>query len=417
MAMSDEFDPFGPDWEPPKQRGVSVAAPLRAPGGRARSNRPTSRPGPIAVVISLIPVAVVFVTLQGVGLRRDLAPWEATLGASLLAVLPALGISGLLRHHRAAVVGSMWVWSILVLLALPRWLPGERGPGMAEGMAWAAMPFGEATATRAARAGETMSTWLGDDDSAPVTTAPIAQPQSTPAPATTPRRTASPDGRIVLPYEGEGHSLKVRVRFDGPSDSQELPVLFDTGATFTTLDRGALGRLGVRVPDDAPMATFQTANGRVESPMVLLDRVWVGDRAVDGVTVAVCDDCSQDGTFGLLGLNVTSQFRVAVDHDAQEVVLEETAGLADRHLDITHWLQIEGRATRWPTGRVVVELTAQNTSPRDVDEAVVEVECPDRSFAVTLTSVPAGGQQSTRFELPRGTACDEYRLVPRSGRW
>lgn len=423
--MSDDFDPFGPDWEPPKQRGTTAApAPLARPAGPARPARRTatrtrpSRPHPLVIAISLLPIALVFVTMQGIGLRRELAPWEATLGAALLSILPALGISGIFRHHRAALVAGLWLWPVTLLIGLPRWLPGERGPGLAEGMAWAAMPFGETAASTAGRAGARLAELLGSDRELPMEITPIATVELRPEGETPDERPPrSEPGRIVLPYEGGGHSLRVLVTFDGPDFSEELPVLFDTGATFTTLDRGALQKLGVEIPADAPTARFQTANGQVESPMVLLDRIWLGDRAIDGVTVAVCDDCSQESTVGLLGLNVTNQFRVEVDHEAQEIVLEATPGVGDRHLDITHWLSIEGRATRWPTGRVVVELTARNTSIRDVDEAVVEVECPDRSFAVTLTSVPAGGQQSTRFELPRGTDCAEYRLVPRSGRW
>jgi hypothetical protein len=151
--------------------------------------------------------------------------------------------------------------------------------------------------------------------------------------------------------------------------------------------------------------------------MVLLDRLWLGETAIEGVTVAVCDDCSQDGTAGLLGLNVSQQFRLSVDHETREVVLEDVPGPADRHLDLTHWLKLEGQATRWPTGRVVIDLTATNRSPRHIIEAVVEVECPDRSFAVTLADIPGGSSQQTSFELPRGASCDSYSIVLRSGRW
>ena len=380
------------------------------------------------VLLSMGPPLVAFAALFGVALRNEAPPWLGMLGAAALVGLPIAGVSGLFRHHRAALLGAMWLWPIAVLIAFPRWLPGERTPGLAEGFAWMAMPAGERAAEKVAGFGQRLGELLGPEKGLPVAT-PILEPtivaQATPTDLLGEVPSSSVDGRvagtgggnIVLPYEGEGRSLKVLVTFDGPDFSEELPVLFDTGATFTTLDRGVLRSLGVEIPSDAPTATFQTANGKIVSPMVLLDRVWLGEKAIEGVTVAVCEDCSQEGTVGLLGLNVTSQFRTSLDHEIGEIVLEPVSDSPDRHLDVTHWLTIEGRATRWPTGRVVIDLTARSQAPVPVAEAVVEVECPASSFAVELHDVPPAGERSTRFELPRGTQCDKYRVILRTAKW
>jgi hypothetical protein len=222
--------------------------------------------------------------------------------------------------------------------------------------------------------------------------------------------------RILLPVEGEGRHLRVDVRFAGPQATATFPVLFDTGATFTTLDRGALASIGVTIPEGAPTATFQTANGEMQSPMVLVPSIQLGDRVIEHVTIAVCDACAQNGSYGLLGLNVTGQFQVTVDPELSEVVLEERED-DDRHLDVAHWLDIRAVAKRWPTGRVEVELTATNRAPVAVSEAVVEVACADRSFAVQVDDVPAGGQAQTKVSLPRDVECGQYTVVLRSGRW
>lgn len=419
MTDDDEIgtETWEPDWDPPKQRGRSVAQPNSL---SSRSTRPLQKrkplPGPVGTGLALVPTLLAFSALLGVGLRNELPPWEAGLGAGLLVVLPILGLAAIGRFGPFAILSALWLWSLAVLIGLPSWIPGERSAGLSEGLAFLVLPLGEAASTRAGTVGRTLGEVLGPDPSGPPATAVVQPtPRDPQNPATRARTEAG--GKIVLPYEGDAGSLKVQVTFDGPHFSEELEVLFDTGATFTTLDRGVLKALGVIVPDDAPMANFQTANGKVSSPMVLLERVWLGDTAIEGVTVAVCDDCSQEGTAGLLGLNVTQQFRMSVDHETREVVLEDVAGVADRHLDLTHWIGLEGRATRWPTGRVVIDMTATNKSRRTVHEAVIEVECPERSFAVTVSDLAPGGTEETSFELPRGASCDSYSLVLRSGRW
>ena len=426
--MSDTSDPWEPDWDGAAPRASGAPSPLAPPSRIAEARKPRRerwRPGPALVLPSLLPGALLIVTLLGVGLRHDAPPWEACLSGALMTVLPVLGLSGLFGHRGAALMAAMWAWPVLALVALPTWFPGERTAGMSEGFAWLALPLGETWSGRAASVGDKLGGMLGAEESLPVAR-PLevegepATPAAEPAPQDVPGGGAvaadEDHGAIVLPYEGDGSSMRVRVTFDGPEHSEELLLLFDTGATFTTMDRETLRGLGVNVPANAPTARFNTANGTMESPMVLLDRIWLGDRAIDGVTIAVCDDCRQGEAVGLLGLNVTAQFQARIDHDLQEVVLEE-AEAADRHLDITHWLEIQGQVTRWPTGRVVVELTGTSRANRAIRQAVVEVECPSRSFAAELSDFPPLGTRTTRFELPRGAACDSYRVILRTADW
>jgi predicted aspartyl protease len=432
-VSDDELDPWEPDWNgPPRTSGRSSPLTRRSPDVRpVASQRDRWKPSILLVTLSALPGALAAIALLGIGLRHGAPPWEASLTALLLIALPIVGLGSLFRHHKAVLLLAMWAWPIVALLAMPRWFPGERGAGLSEGFAWLALPLGESWSGRAASVGGRIGELMGGGDELVVATPieppvrPVRGAEAEHAGAgeaiadgeLAPESTPEQPGRVVLPYEGDGRSMKVAVTFDGPDVSEELTLLFDTGATFTTMDRGARIKLGVPIPAGAPTATFQTANGQVDSPLVLLDRVWLGERAIQGVTVAVCDDCSSEGTVGLLGLNLSGQFHVTLDHELQEIVLEADEGGADRHLDITHWLDIEGTATRYPTGRVVVELAARNRAHEAISEAVVEVECPDRSFAAEIAAIPSQGERHTRFELPRGTNCDSYRVILRTARW
>jgi len=366
-------------------------------------------------LLSLLPGALLVLTLLGIGLRHGAPAWQACVGAVLLTVLPVLGLGSLARNHGLVLLAAMWVWPALALLAMPTWFPGERAAGMSEGCAWLAMPLGEDWTGRAGRLGLRMGELLGEEK--PLVVATPIEPIQTPAPGTEDTPASEPEpGIVVLPYEGDGSSMRVQVSIDGPDDSHQIQLLFDTGATFTTLDRGTLLGFGVTIPEDAPRARFQTANGPMESPMVLLDRIWLGEHAIDGVTVAVCDDCSQGESAGLLGLNVTKQFDVSMDHELQEIVLEP-ADVVDRLLDVTHWLDLGGEVSTWATGRVELELTGQNRAPRKIRQVVIEVECTSTSFSVELDDIPALGSASTRLELPRGVKCGSSRLVPRTAAW
>jgi hypothetical protein len=194
-------------------------------------------------------------------------------------------------------------------------------------------------------------------------------------------------------------------------------MVFDTGATFTTLDRATLGRLGVSVPADAPTLRFQTAGGERESPLVLLPRIWVGGFAVEGVTVGVCEDCANDDSVGLLGLNVSRRFLVTVDQARQELILEPRTEVTDSTSDIQPWVSLEATATRFPDGRVEVAVDLANEGPRDLLGAEVLVAC-DQSWTVRMGPVPAGEGAAATVSLGLGATCaDGYTVSLSRAAW
>lgn len=364
----------------------------------------------VAAAVPLWGAAVVAAT--GFGLLRGLSLVHAlTLGLAA-PLLSAVGAATLLGRRPLSWALALAGTGLVVLLSFPDYAPADRGPALRTGAEALAERVGLESAGAGAAA-ERLASWLGSE----------AQPVSAvvePAPVEPPRKIDSPpreDNVVELPYEGEGRSMRVQATFEGVRSDRELTMLFDTGASFTTLDRANLATLGVAVNDDLPTVRLNTANGTIEAPVVLVPAIWVGDQPVEWVTVAVCEDCRQGEVKGLLGLNVSGQFGVALDHDDRLITLTPRED-AERHLDIEPWLGISSMANGWPDGRVEVTVVVDNKAPRSVSEAVVEVRCQgDASFAVQLDDLPARGSKESTVKLPRGTDCGSYSVGLLTARW
>ncbi len=192
-------------------------------------------------------------------------------------------------------------------------------------------------------------------------------------------------------------------------------MLFDTGATFTTLDEATLDRLGVP-PAGGPELTLNTAGGEVTTTLALIDRVWLEDSAAEGVSVAVCNDCASDDYSGLLGLNVTGRYKTSIDHETGEVELIPLP-VDDRTVDVSRWLDLSGRARTYPGVKTQVEVTGRNLSSRPIIEAVASVRCRGGEVAVQLDDIGPGSEATSRIDLPGDRDCDRFRLELLSARW
>ena len=188
-------------------------------------------------------------------------------------------------------------------------------------------------------------------------------------------------------------------------------------ASYDAPLRASLAKIGVRVPADAPEITLRTANGERTAKLVLVPDVWVGGLHVEGVTIGICEECSDERTKGLLGLNVSSQFLVTVDTVRKEVVFQARDGDGERLIDVSPWLRVSARATIYPDTRVEVEVTGDSLAPRPIDEAVVGLACGEDRFVARLTDIPPGGTATTVVNLPRGTDCASYKVTLDSARW
>lgn len=376
----------------------------------------------LTTLLSIPGLAVALGALLGLGVIREVPGPAAAIAAVFVGLLPAMGLGALGggRVRPEPVALGLLLWPLMLLAGLPLYFPGERAEAISTGFGLAASPWGPERSRAAAEWGQSVAALLGEEPSVrppppPAQVLEVERPQPIASPALA-LSTDHPEDEIALPYEGEGRSLVIPVTFEGEA-SAELTMLYDTGATYTTLSEDALDKLDVRVPRDAPEITVRTANGERQSRLVLLDRVWLGGFEVEGVTVAVCEECAGEDSAGLLGLNVTSRFTVTVDPGRRELVLKPRDGADDRKLDVGQWLDIAGTATAWSDGRVIVDVEVANKAPRGVAEVTVGVHCLEKSFSATLRELAPGEEAEERVSLPRGTDCSEYRLDLQSAHW
>lgn len=353
--------------------------------------------------------------------------------ASTLALLPAIGLVALGRQALGPSSGTArvdlvacWLWAAMVAGVTPTLLPEGSPSARLELLAAAALGRPETGATTGvARNGTLATTGTARTEPSSTTAQPATQPSAVqpsaaparprPAPAPRPLPQAEADEAVVLAYRGDGRELDVEVALDGPDYGDRFRMIFDTGASFTTVTPEALAEIDVAIPSDAPRVTLNTAGGQIRAPLVLLDAVWMGDVPVEWVTVAACPSCTAPGRAGLLGLNVSSQFRVEIDHDRRRIHLEPSPG--DRRHDVRPWLELRARGVNHGGTRFEFDVTVANRAPRAIAEATVEIDCGATGAAVELRGIPAKGEQTTSVTLPGDTHCPSFRLDLLSARW
>ncbi|MCB9777241.1 MAG: retropepsin-like domain-containing protein [Alphaproteobacteria bacterium] len=365
---------------------------------------------------AVVPVALAVAVLLGAGVIRQGTPMMVSTAAGLLVLLPALGVAHAFEQRIVGFLLGLILWPTAVVVGFPLYFPGERAEALASGGTILLLPVGMRVDAEQARTLDTFLPGAGGSRVPPPRAEVLPLQPVPPAADRTAEQAQDPD-MVVLPYEGEGRSLTVPVGIEANGrEPVDRWFIFDTGATITTLDHATLDALGVRIDPDAPEIDVRTAGGERTTRLALVDRLWIGGMEVEGVTVSVCDECADDETVGLLGLNVTGRFKVTVDHGRQELVLEPRPDHDDRAVDVAPWLDLDAVATRWEDGRVEVEVRAQNKSPRLVDRATVGIRCSD-TWVAELRNVPPKGSASTVVSLPVGARCDGYSIALEAAEW
>ncbi len=361
----------------------------------------------LLVGVGLGPVGACMAAWVGLGVLRGLPTSEIVALAVALTALPIAGIWALCGQRPWGLLLGVWGWPALLLFAIPGYFPGELSDALSTGLSVFASPAGrDAAKAAAARGIQLAAAAPGADGRTPAPTAALAVADCPPA-------VPLGDDQVALPYEGQGHSMIIPVQF---GDS-ELPMLFDTGASFTTLNARALSALGLRVAENAPEVTLHTANGDRSARLVVVPQVWVGGLPVDGVTVAVCEECADQRVSGLLGLNVSGQFLVTIDTAGQQVLFQPRAGDTDRVIDVQPWLDSRATVTLFADGRGEVEATAENQGKRAVEQAIIGIHCGDQHLAVDLGRILPGETASERARLPRDASCQNYRVTLDHAKW
>ena len=295
-----------------------------------------------------------------------------------------------------------------LFLILPIYFPGERRSAVTTGLAvWG---LGHSDETLPERIAKTLP------DETPVSTPEVAEAATLSVEAPPPAVVPLLDNQIALPYEGEGRRLSVPVIFVHDGREIEVDMMFDTGATYTTLSYAVLEELGIRPSESDPVIRLHTANGERDAQVVLLDSVWLGDLDLNGVAIATCDDCASTDTAGLLGLNVAGGYNVSIDADRREVIFTRRVKF-DRKLDVKPFTDLNATFTRFPGGRVEVRVQLENQAQRFIESASTSIECGEHKWTVRLEELAPGAAQTVRQRLPRHEACSQYQIALHEASW
>lgn len=133
------------------------------------------------------------------------------------------------------------------------------------------------------------------------------------APGSTPPSRRGEVTRIQV--QRAGTSMRVVALLNG---RVRAPFIVDTGASDVTIPRWVADELGIRITDRTRTQVYQTANGRIEEPVVTLDSVDLGGATAQNVAASV----SSSMPVGLLGLSFFNRFRYQVDPHEGMITLE-----------------------------------------------------------------------------------------------
>ena len=357
-------------------------------------------------------------TLVGLGVIRELPSWAISYSSLLLLVLPSMGIAAVFKNRLLGFAVAFWVWPVLLFSGIPLFFPGERSGAMVSGAAWLASVGGEDLERAAAQSVQRLADSLGEGSQLAVAPPEEAEPLQAFLRPLFEEEDRGMEEKVYLPYEGSDRERKVSVILEGPNgQTEEVWMLFDTGATMTTVHPEVLERLGVPNTPSNPVMRFQTANGERRDAVALLETVWMAGLGVEGVSVASCVSCATEGSVGLLGLNVSGQFQVTLDPSRRVIVLVPNSATPDRQIDVSPWLELEGTFRSWGDGRMDLDVELENTAQRPIQDVQLAISCSGEEFSASMGAIEAGGVQRERVGLPRFSDCEDGRISLASARW
>ncbi|MCA9666736.1 MAG: retropepsin-like domain-containing protein [Myxococcales bacterium] len=182
---------------------------------------------------------------------------------------------------------------------------------------------------------------------------------------------AAGEGQI-LRFEKRGGRIVVPVTLQRGEKRVAVKMLFDTGATLTTLTPATLARLGASAARGAPTVSLRTAAGTVAAPLSLLDSVAVGKvRAAGGIAIGVCERCGGDGISGLLGLNVTRHFTVTIDHEKGSVELQPKRRALGHLFDVRPFVSLRNATSGRQGEQLTINVEVKSRAPRTIHQLLL----------------------------------------------
>jgi aspartyl protease family protein len=122
-----------------------------------------------------------------------------------------------------------------------------------------------------------------------------------------PEQFANQDGSIEIPRANDGHYY-IRLNINGRS----VNFMADTGASSLVLSRDDAKHIGLDPETLAYLGQAQTANGTVQTAMVVLDEIELGPFKDTGFMASV-NSAPMEGS--LLGMDYLGRFRIEIAND------------------------------------------------------------------------------------------------------
>jgi len=133
------------------------------------------------------------------------------------------------------------------------------------------------------------------------------------------RSTTTPDHLVREPMPPGGRLRPIIVEAT-LNRTVSVPLMLDTGASYTVLTRQTAHDLGISGLERLPRQRFLTPGGPIQAPVTTLKFIRVGSVEVQDVAVAI--DLAGHLDIGLLGMTFLRHFKVTVDQAQGQVRFE-----------------------------------------------------------------------------------------------
>ena len=103
---------------------------------------------------------------------------------------------------------------------------------------------------------------------------------------------------------------------------RNMMVVFDTGASVTTISKDILYQLGYDV-SNCEKARITTASGVAYVDIVKVEKLKIGKFILENIEVYAHTFPEESFSVGVIGLNVISNYRVTLDFEVRKIICEE----------------------------------------------------------------------------------------------
>ncbi|MGM0596374.1 MAG: retropepsin-like aspartic protease family protein [Myxococcota bacterium] len=147
--------------------------------------------------------------------------------------------------------------------------------------------------------------------------------------------------------------------------------ILDTGATISTINNNTFEKLKLS-RGNSSMAV-QTAGGSRELPVILLDKVEIGNNKISPLVFSICDNCSGPGISGLIGLNFTSRFQTIIDNKKAIIQFKKIDHWIDQRNEIEPFLEIDSIYGVQDEDTFIINAKTTNQAKLPIEGIVFEI--------------------------------------------